>query len=233
MSKFKFDHLILSKTSKFNLKPLTSSENKCRINWLFPLLTCPLVHNNIVIIITGAHVLLTIQLPPPPELEQLRVQMLPGKVWAAEVAARERGSKKEMQVLVGGEGGRREGGGGSLAPRGRHHPTRTCFWISHPPAAAAPAGVGATSGSNAAWPSVCCCGCGYGAAAAAPACMCAHDGSWKLEGGMGRGPGWRTKVKTCKSSRPSQCSHPFLLLVFRESGDSSQKMILGPQENKI
>jgi hypothetical protein len=37
------------------------------------------------------------------------------------------------------------------------------------------------------------------------------------------------KVKTCKSSRPS---HPVLLLVFRQSGESSQEKILWPQENK-
>ncbi len=42
--------------------------------------------------------------------------------------------------------------------------------------------------------------------------------------------GWRAKVKTCTSSRPSL--HPFILLAFRESGDSSQERILGPQENK-
>ncbi len=41
----------------------------------------------------------------------------------------------------------------------------------HPAAAAAPAGVGATSGSKAFGPNVGCCGCDYGAAVAV--CMCA------------------------------------------------------------
>ncbi len=80
---------------------------------------------------------------------------------------RDRGSEKERQVLVGGKGG------GSEAPRDCHHPTSTCVWICHHchPAAVAPSGVGATAGSNAAWPSVVCGGRGNGTAAAA--CMCA------------------------------------------------------------
>jgi hypothetical protein len=69
----------------------------------------------------------------------------------------------------------------------------------------------------------------------------ADEGSWKCErirerraweetkrksdrDGMVRGPMWRAKVKICKSS--------VLRLVFREFSDSSQAMILWPQENK-
>jgi hypothetical protein len=89
--------------SNFNLKHLNSTKNLCRINSLFPLLFCPFVRNNLVIII-GAH-----RTRPP------------------------------------------------------HHPG------DDPAAAAAPAGVGATSGSKAFGPSVGCGGCGYGAAVAA--CM--------------------------------------------------------------
>ena len=68
------------------------------------------------------------------------------------------GSEGERQV-EGKEGGRRS----SPAPRGRHHPVSTSFWICHHPAAAAPAGVGATWGSNAAGPS--------GGGTTAAACM--------------------------------------------------------------
>jgi hypothetical protein len=49
----------------------------------------------------------------------------------------------------------------------RHHHHQCTRPPRHPASAAAPAGVGATSGSNAAGPSVGCGGCGYGTAAAA------------------------------------------------------------------
>jgi hypothetical protein len=66
MSKSKFDRLILSKTSKF----------LCMINSQIPLLSCPIVHSNILlaVIIIEVHVLLTILAPPPPlsELGKLR-----------------------------------------------------------------------------------------------------------------------------------------------------------------
>ncbi len=89
----------------FNLKHLDSSKNLCRpgINSPFPLLFCPLVRNNILLVI--------------------------------------------IRVI------------GAHRTRPPHHP-----------AAAAPAGVGAKSGSKAFGPSVGCGGCSYGAAAAA--CMC-------------------------------------------------------------